>query len=422
MQGEGTRREREKREFLLLLRLAPSRTLVRALASLSLHPSPPSLSFSTNRETSPQLAVTDPLVLRGMLALRPANVAVLGGRAPRLGAARERARAEWAKAPDGRGGGGAAGGGTSGGRGGAGGPTLYGKARAAAWPGAAAEAEAGAAAPAAAAAAAAAAPPARAPLVAAPPPQQQQQQQQEQNQAPSAAAAAPPPAVILLDSSDDEDVKMEARDEGGEQQQQQPFSPLPAAAGPEPASLPLPAAAGPAPASLPRRPLSEAAAAAATAPAEGSGRRCLVRGRVVQATSALRFMDAGTGSALEEFGLDVELEESSAAAASGGSGSGEEEGFTALARVPATLSHPLISGLLGCISPRDLVDQYAREGGREALVRRLGAVKAFFDAFDGWLAVEGAAPAAAKRESGGGSTAPAATASLSLVVVGWWEA
>jgi hypothetical protein len=133
-------------------------------------------------------------------------------------------------------------------------------------------------------------------------------------------------------------------------------------------------------------------------------------------------MDAGTGSALEEFGLDVELEESSAAAASGGSGSGEEEGFTALARVPATLSHPLISGLLGCISPRDLVDQYAREGGREALVRRLGAVKAFFDAFDGWLAVEGAAPAAAKRESGGGSTAPAATASLSLVVVGWWEA
>lgn len=337
-----------------------------------------------------------------MLALRPSNVAVLGGRVPRLEGARERARAEWGKAPDGGRAAAAAAGGNGGGASGTG-PTLYEKARAAAWPGAAAGAGA------AAAAAAAAAPPA--PLVAAArPPSPPQQQQQQRNQPPPAAAApaAPPPprrcpaAVIVLESSDDEDVKMEAPDGGEEQQEQQQQPPS------SPSFFPLPAAAGPAPTSWPRRSLSEAAAAATT-----ETEKCLVRGRVVQATSALRFMDPGTGEALAEFGLDVELEESSA---SGGSG----EGSSALVRTPAALSHSLISGLLGGISPQDLVDQYAREG-REALMEKLGAVKASFDDFDGLLGVERAATEA-KRESEDGTSTTPATATASLVVFGWWEA
>ena len=93
----------------------------------------------------------------------------------------------------------------------------------------------------------------------------------------------------------------------------------------------------------------------------------------------------------------------------------------------------MISGLLGGISTRDLVEQYAREG-REAVVGKLDRVKSFFAAFDGWLGVEeraaeaaaALAAATAKRESeGGGSstaTPPATVASSSLVVVGWWEA
>ena len=171
----------------------------------------------------------------------------------------------------------------------------------------------------------------------------------------------------------------------------------------------------------------------------------------MRATSRLRFMDAETWSALPEFGLlDVELEESAAAEAvasggsggSGGGGSGEE-GFAPLARRPALLSHALISGLLGGISPQELMVEYAKEG-EQYLARKLEAVKAFFDSFDGWLGVEGRAAAAevaeavaeaateaaeaaaaVKRESeggGGNSATTTAASSSSLVVVGWWEA
>lgn len=387
-----------------------------------------SLSLKTNlSHLINQIALTDPLVLRGMLALRTANVAVLGGRVPRLEGAKERARAAWSKPPDGRTRWAAAAvaGGQENIRAGQGaGPTLYEKARAAAWPGAALVASA------AHAAAAAVAPPLAPPSG---PPRQPQQQEQQQNRAPLAT-------VIFLDSSDDdEDVKMEAAGGGGgrggadgstEAEQRRRL----------PSFFPLPAAAGPAPASWPRRSLSEAAAAAAAAatgssppPPSQYSTRCLVRGSVVQAITALRFMDAGTGEALEGFGLAVELEESPVSGGdSGRSGTGsreEEEGFTALARCPAALSHAVVSGLLGGISTRDLVDQYAREG-REAVMGKVSRVKAFFDGFDGWLGVEAAATETRRRKreeeegSGGGAAAAAAAATTapSLVVVGWWEA
>ena len=370
-----------------------------------------------------QIALTDPLVLRGMLALRPANVAVLGGGVPRLEAARARARAEWSKPPDGkRRGGGRENHNNNDGALGTG-PTLYEKARAAAWPraGAGASATAPAAVVGGAAAAPAAAAPA-APVVAAPPPPPPAQQQQ---QPPPPVSAAAPPAVIVLDSSDDEDVKMEPANEGGGggergEREEEPPSPSP------PSFFPLPAAAGPAPSSWPRHPLSEAATATATATT-----KCLVRGRVVQATSSLKFMDPATGEALPEFGLEVELEESArgggSGGGSGGNGSGgsggsgeEEEGFAPLTRRPAALSHALVSGLLGGISPRDLVEEYAREGGREALLGKLGRVKEFFDGFDGLLGVE--ARKKEEEENAPSTATAAAPAAASLVVVGWWEA
>ena len=152
-------------------------------------------------------------------------------------------------------------------------------------------------------------------------------------------------------------------------------------------------------------------------------------------------MDAATGQPLPEFGLDVELEESSRTSGSGG---GEAEGppSSALARCPASLSHALVSGLLGGLSPRQLVEEYAREeGGREALVGRVEGVKAFFDRFEGWVGLEvpmrrnssSGGATRAKREEGEGSGGGAASAAAgagaaavastaSLVVVGWWEA
>lgn len=230
--------------------------------------------------------MTDPLVMRGMLALRPANVAVLGGRAPRLAAARARALAVWAEPPSGAGPGD--------------GPDLYGRARAAAWAG---DERAGAA-PVAAAAAAPRAP-ARAPPPpppAAPPPR-------------APPAPKPDPDVILVDSDDGSDAENEAPSAGV------------VGAGP---SAPAPPSClfGPTPPPWPR---AADIAAAAAAPA---GARSLARGRVAGATTALRFLDAA-GDALPAYALDVTLADENGSVPASVSGAALEAAVGAL---PAVLA------------------------------------------------------------------------------------
>ena len=273
---------------------------------------------------TPQFAVTDALVLNGMLALRPPNVAPLtGGGVARLARARGAALEAWGAPPSGAAAGDA--------------PDAYARARAAAWSEsvaaapAAAWSESVAAAPAAQPAVAAAQPAARPPPPAAPlrPPP------------PPPAAPKPDPDIVVLSDDDDDD-----------------------RCGGSSAAATMPP--------WPRAPLAAAAAAAAV-----GGTPSLALARVAAVTSPLRFMDAATQAPLPEFGLDIDL----APCGGGDDGGGAP-------RVAAALAPALAARLLGRgATPASMVAAYAADGA-DAVLGSLAGLKRGLAAFRGWVALE----------------------------------